>query len=51
LVTIARARLVSSIERVVPSATARLLLTLGVAEDSVVASDVVSTVVSAASVT
>ena len=51
MVTIARARLVSSIERVVPSATARLLLTLGVAEDSVVASDVVSTVVSAASVT
>ena len=51
MVTIARARLVSSIERVVPSATARLLLTLGVAEDSVVAAGAVSAATSVTSLT
>ena len=46
-----RSSLVSSTERDVPSEVARLFLTLGVAEDSVVASDVVSAATSVTSLT
>ena len=41
-----RSSLVSSTERDVPSEVARLFLTLGVSEDSAVASDAASVVVS-----
>ena len=47
----ARARFVLSTERVVPSVVARLLLTLGVSEDSVVVSDAVSATTAVTSLT